>query len=459
MRRIALVALLLLPAVARGAADAGVVDAAAPDAGPPDAGPPDAGPPDAAAPPDAPPPILEAAPDERPPPLPEAERPGVAIRIVLGLLAILVLAYLAALPAIRRVEEALGLTSVIAAGFPFVALGVLARHPAVGILDDGVLRGLAPLLEFGLGWIGFHVGMQFDVRALDRLPDGTGRVVAVESGLAFLGAAVASAPLVWWLLSGGDEGSLVRAVLVLGTAAAMVATPTKAGENPIAGRLDEVGGVAGLLVLGAFFRPEAAASWALPGAGWLFVTLGLGSTVGILVHVVLRRPATRVEFMAIALGSVAFAAGLAGHLALSPVVVCFVAGVVIANLPGGGRDLLRNALERLERPLYLVFLVIAGAIWRFDDWRGWALAGLFVVGRLAGTGLGIRLTRSAAREELAAHRPASALIAPLSAVSIAVVVSAASLYHGPALGWVMTAVIGGGAFFELLAQIARRGRR
>ena len=48
--------------------------------------------------------------------------------------------------------------------------------------------------------------------------------------------------------------------------------------------------------------------------------------------------------------------------------------------------------------------------------------------------------------------------APLSIVSIAVVVSAQSLYRSPALPWMMTAVIGGAMASEVLAQIARRRR-
>jgi Kef-type K+ transport system membrane component KefB len=452
------VLVVLFTALAHAAPDAGVADARPADARPADAGV-DAGAPDAAT-PDAQPPILAAAPDERPPPLPEAERPAVVIRTLLGLLAILVLAYVAARPGARRLEELLGVSSVIAAGFPFVALGVLARHPAIGILDGDVLRALAPLLHFGLGWIGFLVGMHFDVRAIDRLPLGTGRVIAVETGAAFAGAALACAPLLFVFLPIASAESLARAALVIGTASAMTATVTPKGETPeLVSRLDEIVGVVGLLVLAAFFRPEApAGSWALPGAGWLFVTLGLGSTIGVLVHVILRRPASGAEFMAIALGSVAFAAGLAGHLALSPVVVCFVAGVILGNLPTTGRDLLKQALERLERPLYLVFLVVAGAMLDVTDWRGWALAGMLVAGRLAGLAAGMRLARSPARDELGDALPRSALVAPLSAVSIAVVVGARILYPGPAVGWAMTAVIGGAVIFELVAQVSRHAR-
>jgi hypothetical protein len=113
-------------------------------------------------------------------------------------------------------------------------------------------------------------------------------------------------------------------------------------------------------------------------------------------------------------------------------------------------------LEQLERPLYLVFLVVAGAMWDVTDWRGWALAGLFVAGRLAGLAAGMRATRSPVREALGDPLPRSPLMAPIGAASIAVVVSARTLYQGPAIGWAMTAVIAGAAALELIAQVARR---
>src|SRR5690606_16234037 len=104
-------------------------------------------------------------------------------RALLGLLGLLVLAYVANHPRVRRLEDWLGLRSAITAGFPFVALGLLARHPAVGVLTDDVLVALTPLIDFGLGWIGFLVGYHLDLRAVDRLPRGTALVIALDTAI------------------------------------------------------------------------------------------------------------------------------------------------------------------------------------------------------------------------------------------------------------------------------------
>ena len=59
---------------------------------------------------------------------------------------------------------------MITAGFPFVALGMIASLPSVGILSGAVLDKLRPVLHFGLGWLGFIIGAQLDIRVLDRVP-------------------------------------------------------------------------------------------------------------------------------------------------------------------------------------------------------------------------------------------------------------------------------------------------
>jgi NhaP-type Na+/H+ or K+/H+ antiporter len=138
------------------------------------------------------------------------------LRVVLGIACALVLAVLGAHPVVRRVERRLGLTVLLSAGAPFLALGVAFRLPAVGVLTDDVVADLRPALEFGLGWLGFVVGMQFDVRELDALPERTGTVAFLESALPFALTAGACALALFGLES---EWSL-RDALVLGACAA-----------------------------------------------------------------------------------------------------------------------------------------------------------------------------------------------------------------------------------------------
>src|SRR5262249_55548801 len=374
------------------------------------------------------------------------------IKTIVGLLTILTLAWLGAHPRIRKVEELLGVRQVITAGFPFVALGVLGRHPAIGVLTDSVLEELTPILQFALGWLGFLMGFQFDVRVLDRLPKGTARRITLRTSLPFV--VLAAMGCLTMLAFGQAWGkALVRDAVSLATAGALT-SPRLAGSpppwdpaNPERGllarieQLDDIAGVAGLAFLSAFFRPEDKVfTWNLPGSLWLFITLGMGASIGLLVYVFVRLHAAGAEFFAITFGSVAFCAGMAGYLWLSPIAVCFVAGALLANLPGEKKERLAAILTKAERPIYFLFLTVAGALWDFTDWRGWALLPVFLVSRWFGSWLahGVFFERLAAEEEVPVP-----LVMPVSAVSIAIVVNMQSLYHGPAVAWIVTAVLAG----------------
>src|SRR5262245_60108562 len=102
-------------------------------------------------------------------------------RIVLGLGLALALAVLGNHPKVRALEQRLGVTVLISAGIPCLAMGAIFRLPEVGILTDDILADLQPAFEFGLGWVGFVVGMEFDIRTLDRIPSGLGPVIAIET--------------------------------------------------------------------------------------------------------------------------------------------------------------------------------------------------------------------------------------------------------------------------------------
>ena len=324
-----------------------------------------------------------------------------AIKVIGGLVALLVLAYLGGNRRVVRFQERLGISGVITAGFPFVALGALASLPSIGILNEDVLARLRPVLHFGLGWVGFIIGAQLDIRVLDRVPKGTAYLILVEA-LGPFGITAAGCGLL--MVSFGmslEDPATWRDMILLGTAAAMTA-PRKfrgfanrtwhegRGVDVLLGQLDELVGVIGLLFITCYFREDqGVTSWQLPDTAWVFVSLGLGVAIGILIFAMIRVPVSNAEFLAVVLGAIAFAAGLAGYLHLSPIVICFIAGVLVTNFPNDQRDNVFKILNHLERPVHLLFLMIAGAVWTITDWRGWALVPLFVAGRVIGKWTGV----------------------------------------------------------------------
>ncbi len=425
------------------------------------------------------------------------------VKVIFGLSLLFVLAYLAGHPKVESLERTLGVTHVVTAGFPFVALGLIASSDAVGILSPTVIEHLNPLVNFGLGWLGFTIGLQLDMRHFDDLPSDTALLVVIEASIPFIVIAAMCGTLM--IMFGGaiNEATFVRDALILAAAGAMtapiilnndkfsnqaIAQGWKPGHglDSLISQLDEIAGVIGLLFLAAYFRPDSAALWTLPGTAWVFVTVGLGVVLGIVMYLMLKSPSSNAEYLAILLGFVAFASGMASYLFLSAIVVCFIAGMLLTNFPGKIKDDLMPILSRLERPIYMTFLLMVGAYWQVGDWRGWALLPCFVVARIIGNWLGVLIGKRAEihedeadksqlkipilkeayrsnmsqsminKHEEHGHR---ALVAPLSALSIAIVVNVWVLYGRDITSqWIFTAVIGGAIITEVLVQVLSGSR-
>lgn len=414
-------------------------------------------------------PIL-IAPPPTPPPLPATTQPGgiqsasEVIKIVLGLVFLFGLAYLAGTWRIQALERRLQVTNVVTAGLPFVFLGVIAHTQGVGILSESVLWELRPLLALGLGWVGFTTGFRFDSKLGDSLMPGTNRVSLITAAVPFATIVGTCALLLVFVEHSLKNAMFLRDAMMLGTAGAMTAYNAPRLFQPRSSKrmqidrvgsivtLEQLAGFIGLLVVAAYFRPQDnSVAWHLPGTAWLFITIGMGTMIGGVIWGMLARVKAGPEFMVLILGSVCFTAGMASFLRLSPLVVCFIVGLILVNLPGTSKDQIRESLEHMERPIYLLFLVVAGSLWHITRWQGWALMFLFVPARLLGKWLAVWLCRN---DHLSKEEQRSLVFSPMGALSIAIIVNAQDLYFGSTISWMVTAVIGGAMVTEVVVQIA-----
>ncbi len=412
---------------------------------------------------------LPSPPPLRPDVPPVKIQSSAVIRVILGLAFLFGLAYLGGTTQVRALEKRLQITSVVTAGLPFVILGALAHTRTVGILSDSVLWELRPLLALGLGWIGFTAGFRVDPKLTESIVPGTEAVSLFTASIPFISIVATCALLLVFVEHSPANATFLRDAVMLGTAGAMTAYTAPSmlsGSRPVGFRLDRVAsivtleqlaGFVGLLVVAAYFRPQDSyVAWRLPGTAWLFITLGMGTMIGALIWGVLSNIKAGPEFMVLVLGSICFTAGMASFVRLSPLVVCFMAGLILVNLPGTYKDQLREVLEHMERPVYLLFLLVAGSLWEVTRWQGWALMLMFIPARLFGKWLAVKLSRNKIPGGLSAAERRSLVFSPMGALSIAIVVNAQDLYFGATVSWMVTAVIGGAILTEVIVQLASR---
>ena len=451
--------------------DAGPVDAAYDDASTQDAGfeEPDAGPPDTG---------VVAWTIVEPETLAEVqeliavapEGSGNVVLTLLGLVALITLAWLGGHERVRALEERLGLSQVVTSGFPFVLLGLLARAPGINILNDDVLSDITPVLQFGLGWIGFHLGFQLKAGKAPTGSQGTATVVILLTALPFVLITLATGLALWALGLGSNLRDVCIDAIVLGLAGSLSAPTAErlAGtRSPRAlellrsvGVMDDVVGVVTFACLAAFLHPQRDNGWQLPGVGWVFVTFGMAVVLGLITFVALRGTDSTAEKTTLLLGAVCLTTGLASTFSLAPLVVCFMAGVVLRNLPSDDKQQLEDAFVRLERPIYHLFLVIVGALWRPEAFEGWLILPVFVVVRALGRWVGARSARALAEdarpEALNDTSDFDLVSPPMGQLAIAFIITAQTLHASDAVRAMVTTVVVGGIVIEVVVQLVSR---
>ena len=140
-----------------------------------------------------------------------------------------------------------------------------------------------------------------------------------------------------------------------------------------------------------------------PGFQWFALSMVVGGAAGFLLHLLTRVRCSDEELLIFVLGMAVFSGGIALSLKLSPLFVNTLMGLVVANLPGS-RNRIFHLLERLEKPFYIVFLILAGAIWHPAPPWGLPLAilylGLRLIGKVSGGFLAARIAPESSRPPL-----------------------------------------------------------
>jgi hypothetical protein len=331
-----------------------------------------------------------------------------------------------------------------------------------------VLTDMRPLFELGLGWIGLTIGTNLDLRRFDRMPAAFAPVIALASLLPIVCAAVACSLTLVSLGIVPGRG-LVRDGLIL-MACAAVSAPANlelllrrwnSAKRLVleVTRVDQLAALAILGFLAVYFRPDRTVTlWHLPRSGWFLMTLGLGALLGVVIYLLVRNVKDQTEELALLLGGVALAAGMAGYLALSVAVVCALAGAMLINVQSDDR--LVKTLRGIERPIYFLFLFVVGAAWRPDEWQGWVLGIVFAVSRGYGKVLAARLA-SWMNKDLPEWRPLAVSLLPESSVAIVVLFSTTTLSGDTSapVRWAINAVIVGSVLTELAVQTWQRRER
>jgi hypothetical protein len=301
------------------------------------------------------------------------------LKTIVGILLLVVLALAGHRKSFARIGPPKTRRFFFLTGTEFLLVGYLLSDAFLGILDAATLDRVRPFLILGLGWIGLLSGIQLEWKALGMfgranyvwvLLYGCGVLLLVSVGLYGL--------FQLWFPRDPQIGLAVAvlAVTALCTAQASIALwmqHAPAPKRPLGMMLQFVSSISDVLaiilfgLLVGFYQPaEGGIGLPLLPLEKFAFSLLLGVLMGILLLMLFRTRLGEVDKILIVIGLVLFGGGMAYLLGISPLLVHLVAGVILANFSLKSDETFQ-LLMRIERPLYLIFLMIAGAYLRIGS--------------------------------------------------------------------------------------------
>ena len=335
------------------------------------------------------------------------------------LILLVVLGYLAA----RFAVDWLARHALVVSGAEYLVLGLLLGPRATGLLGDDQLRSLAPFFTLALGWMGAAVGFRFWLPVLTRTPGLLYRMAFIQS---LLTAALVGG-FAWLWFWGTETLSAVRAALPAAVLAAVAVASSLQGariaakslgrRNLAVRQLEVAAGIDALVAvvtiavaLAIFHQPIASLVREPTPTEWLMISLAVGLVGGWLFHLFLgdERSPDRL-FIAVS-GAVVLTTGAANYVGMSALLPGFLLGFILVNTTRQ-RDLVGELLGKVDRPLYFLMLVCAGALWTPTATDVFVPVLGFLVFRLAGkVGGGYVAAKANGVEEVFGRRWGFALI-------------------------------------------------
>lgn len=287
------------------------------------------------------------------------------------LVLLVVVGYLAA----RFAVDWLARHALVVSGAEYLVLGLLLGPGVTGLLDGERLEAMRPFVALALGWMGTAVGFRFWLPVLTRTPGVLFRLASIQS----LVTATLVGGVAWWMLKDlGGMGTVAAAKPAAVLAAIAVASSLQGAriaarsighrnvavrQLEVAGDIDALIAIAIMsLVLAIFHEPVGAPVREPTPTEWVAIAVAIGVVSGWLFHVFLgdERSPDRL-FIAVA-GAVVLTTGAANFVGMSALLPGLLLGFILVNTAHQREDV-GKLIDKVDRPLYFVMLVSAGALW------------------------------------------------------------------------------------------------
>ena len=308
----------------------------------------------------------------------------------LSLVLLVVASYLAAHVAF----EWLGHRLLIVSGAEYLLLGVLLGPHVSGVVSAAQVQSFAPVTALALGWMGAIIGSRLRLQQLVRVRAAMYNVALAESAITLGVVFALELFLLRWLFdltparAFGPALALGACAVATADAGISLATRRHGSQRALVAQLQTSAGMNAFVAVCTFSILLATTHPANPSferqlttTEWTVVSIAIGVAGGALFHLFLDGERRMDRLFVSLAGVIILVSGAATYLQLSPLMSAMFFGIILVNTSRQYHEV-RAVLARVERPLYFVLLIIAGAMWRPSTQRALVLPVLlFLVAR------------------------------------------------------------------------------
>ena len=347
----------------------------------------------------------------------------------------------------------IGFRNILLTGIEYIVIGVILGKTGLNLIDAESLQSLKPFLLFGLGWIGFLFGLQFEVRLLRNLPRYYFSITAIQSAITFL-AVAAVLFFVLWHSTELPLPLIALSSIILGcvgscsaqSAIAIVRQNYRFENKGLIDLLRYISSVDGVFAL-LFFSialcilPDQSriAFDAFAALRWLLATVTIGVAPALILIILSGTKFSQAEFLAFIVGTVMFGSGLAFQTSHPPLISGFICGLITANFCRHRVRALTTALTA-EKSIYIILLIIIGANWNLELGKSLLIAAAYWLMRLIGKLAGAYCATRAYRPKYATPPTVGLGLLSEGGLGIAIILSF-RLLHSATADFLTTAVI------------------
>lgn len=302
------------------------------------------------------------------------------MKTILTLVLFLVIGFVGSRGWVSRVRVGSPLAGLFITGIEFFFMGIILGPAFLNIISAKALEDLKPLVYLALGWTGLLFGIQLSWIDLRRVSGAVFRMIAVESALFIMIFAAVFSLLLSLLVPRLPLFETVSSGVIFALTAS-ISSPTLvavlARSIPSRGKftstikvITSLSALVPLLGFGVFFivtHPSFVDALSVSqGVSWWVFANAVGVVLGFIMVLLSAQKCSEDERLLLVIGVVMLVGGVCFFLRLSSLYTAMMMGVIVGNF-SRRKDQIFKQLLQLEKTIFIVFLILVGAMMSFGS--------------------------------------------------------------------------------------------